>query len=58
VARHLCPQRVEVALGDAAVQVCVEVLQILGLGGVDVAGMLRLKSFFGSAISLVGTMRE
>ena len=33
----LAPERVEVVVGDAAVQVCVEVVQILGLAGVDVA---------------------
>jgi hypothetical protein len=48
---------VEIALGDAAAQVGGEILNVLGLGAVDVRGRLRLQAFFGSAISETGTMR-
>ena len=36
-------QRVEVALGDAAAQVAVDVLQVLGLGAVDVARQVEVE---------------
>jgi hypothetical protein len=52
-------QGVDVAVGDAAVEVGVQVVQVLGLAGVDVARDVEVVVVgFGSAISASGTMRE
>jgi hypothetical protein len=49
---------IEVSVRDAAVQVGVEVLKVLGLGGVDVARDVEVVVVLRWAISLSGTMRE